>query len=125
MSRFFLALAGWLFVLLALLGVALPLLPATPFALLAAFCFARSSERWHRRIMESRMLGPLIQDWRRRRGLQPGTRLRLLGFVVFGALLSASVCFYRDQPLWPVGLGLSVGCLVILALPDSRICDGG
>jgi uncharacterized membrane protein YbaN (DUF454 family) len=62
--------ATWLVVgILALalggLGVVLPLLPTTPFVLLAAFAFANSSKRMHRWLMEHNIFGPLIANWQR------------------------------------------------------------
>jgi uncharacterized membrane protein YbaN (DUF454 family) len=48
-------------------GVVLPLLPTTPFVLLAAACFARSSETMHRWILEHGMFGPMVRDWHDRR----------------------------------------------------------
>jgi len=46
-------------------GVVLPLLPTVPFMLLAAFCFARSSERLHDWLLSHPTFGPSIEDWRR------------------------------------------------------------
>jgi len=62
--------ASWLVVgILALalggLGVVLPILPTTPFVLVAAFAFANSSERMHRWLMEHNIFGPLIVNWQR------------------------------------------------------------
>lgn len=54
---------GFLALLLGLIGVALPVLPTVPFILLAAFCFARGSERFHQRLLDHRLTGPLIKDW--------------------------------------------------------------
>lgn len=48
---------------LGVLGVALPLLPTVPFLLLAAFCFARSSERLHDWLVTHPRFGPPIADW--------------------------------------------------------------
>ncbi|MBY6049298.1 YbaN family protein [Vannielia litorea] len=56
-------LAGSLALLLGLLGVILPLLPTVPFVLLAAFCFARSSDRLHRWLVSHRSFGPMIENW--------------------------------------------------------------
>lgn len=50
---------------LGLIGVVLPLLPTVPFMLLAAFCFARSSERMHSWLVNHRVFGPAIADWNR------------------------------------------------------------
>lgn len=57
------ALAAYACLGLALAGVALPILPTTPFALLAAYCAARGSERLHRRLLAHGTLGPVIRDW--------------------------------------------------------------
>ncbi|MDF1668073.1 MAG: YbaN family protein [Roseovarius sp.] len=51
---------------LGILGIALPLLPTVPFILLAAFCFARSSERLHAWLLSHPMFGPMIEDWHER-----------------------------------------------------------
>ena len=48
---------------LGCLGVVLPLLPTVPFVLLAAFCFAQSSERLHTWLVTHRFFGPQITDW--------------------------------------------------------------
>lgn len=56
---------GWLCVGLGALGAFLPLLPTVPFLLLAAFCFARSSEKVHRWLVTHPKFGPPIADWKR------------------------------------------------------------
>ena len=55
--------AGWVSLALAFVGIFLPLLPTTPFVLLAAFCFSKSSERWHRWLLTQPRMGPLIRNW--------------------------------------------------------------
>ena len=49
---------------LGCLGVVLPLLPTVPFILLAAFCFAKSSNKLHNWLLTHRLFGKMIQDWR-------------------------------------------------------------
>ena len=58
---------GFLFLGLGVVGVFLPLLPATPFVLVAAACFARSSEKWHRWILANKTFGPMIRNWEQNR----------------------------------------------------------
>lgn len=48
---------------LGIIGIILPLLPTTPFILLAAFCFSKGSERMHRWLTRHRVFGPMIKDW--------------------------------------------------------------
>lgn len=69
--KLFWLLFGLLTLLLALIGVILPLLPTVPFLLLAAFCFARSSERLHTWLLHHKTFGPMIQDWYRSGAIRP------------------------------------------------------
>lgn len=48
-----------------IVGIFLPLLPTTPFVLLAAFCFSRSSQRCEQWLLSHRFFGPMVSDWRR------------------------------------------------------------
>ena len=60
-------LAGLMSVAIGAVGLVVPLLPTTPFLLVAAFAFARSSERLDRWLREHRSFGPLIDNWGPRR----------------------------------------------------------
>lgn len=55
---------GLFAVALGLIGIALPFLPTVPFMILAAFCFSRSSDRWHNWLVTHPIYGPHIRDWR-------------------------------------------------------------
>jgi uncharacterized protein len=61
--------AGGLALLTGFIGIFLPLLPTTPFVLLAAFCFARGSPRWEAWLLAHPRFGPLVRDWRERRAI--------------------------------------------------------
>ena len=68
---------------LGLIGVVVPLLPTVPFMLLAAFCFARSSERMHAWLVGHRIFGPAIADWQRSGAINPlGKRAATLSIVI-------------------------------------------
>jgi uncharacterized membrane protein YbaN (DUF454 family) len=54
---------GFAALILAVVGIVLPVLPTTPFILLAAACFARSSKRFHDMLLANRIAGPIIREW--------------------------------------------------------------
>lgn len=56
---------GFLSVLTGIIGIVLPLLPTTPFLLLAAFCFSKSSERLHQALLNHPWCGKIIDNWER------------------------------------------------------------
>lgn len=70
---------------LAIAGAALPLLPTTPFLLVAAFAFARSSPRLHRWLMTHPSFGPLIENWHRYGAISPKAKAAAL-FAMAAAL---------------------------------------
>ena len=64
-KRIVLIVAGLVSLALGAIGIFVPLLPTTPLVLVAAFCFANSSERLHQWLLDHNVFGPLIDNWRR------------------------------------------------------------
>ncbi|MEI6891268.1 MAG: YbaN family protein, partial [Pontiella sp.] len=62
-NKLFYLIAGFLLTALAAIGAVLPLLPTTPFLLLAAWCFSQSSEKCHRWLTEHKIFGSIIKNW--------------------------------------------------------------
>lgn len=62
-KRLLLYLCGWLSLILGVIGIFLPIMPTAPFAILAAWCFSKSSERWHQWLIGHKIFGPTIVDW--------------------------------------------------------------
>lgn len=99
---------GWLSFVTGLLGLVLPLLPCTPFMLLAAALFARSSPRFHHWLLHHAWFGPPIRDWQDHRGIRRDARRRAIIFI----LISFSVSLAITPMIWVRGLLLAI--LVIL-----------
>ncbi|SUX75136.1 Inner membrane protein ybaN [Citrobacter freundii] len=91
MQRIILIIIGWIAVVLGTLGVVLPLLPTTPFILLAAWCFARSSPRFHDWLLYRSWFGGYLRHWQKHRAMPPGAKPRaiLLILVTFSISLVA------------------------------------
>ena len=107
---------GLFFVALAALGVVLPGLPTTPFLLLAASCFAKSSTRLYAWLLTNRTFGPMIHNWEHNRSISRRVRnFAIASMLLMGAI---SVLFVVEQTfmqLLIVSLIL-IGCYVLLRI---------
>jgi uncharacterized membrane protein YbaN (DUF454 family) len=103
---------------LGIAGIVLPLVPTTPFLLLAAFAFARSSPRLHDWLLAHPRLGPPINDWRTHRAIS--RRAKGLAVGAMAAALGLSIA--TGLPVWLVAVQAVVLALVaafILTRPDG------
>jgi len=99
-----------LFLLLGIIGAFVPVLPTTPFILLAAWAAARSSPRLLNWLENHTAFGPMIRDWRR--GGVVRRRAKWLATVVMGA--SALYLLYGMRPLWVPLLAITcMACVLI------------
>jgi len=101
---------GFLFLAVGILGVALPLLPATPFVLLAAACFARSSEKWHQWLLANETFGPMVRDWEQNRCIS--CRVKLIAVVSMLLVGGYSIFHAVDSH----GLKIAGGLFVVAGL---------
>jgi len=86
---------GTLFLLLGIVGIFMPILPTTPFLLLATACYARSSRRFYNWLMNHPALGPLIVEWRTYRSIP--WRIKLVAVATMTLTFGSSIIFFiRD-----------------------------
>lgn len=101
---------GGLSVGLGAVGVVLPLLPTTPFMLLAAYCFARSSPRAERWLLEHPRFGPAIADWRTHGAIS--VRAKRWAMLALGLTFALSLAL--GLPFWV--LAAQGSALVLVAV---------
>ena len=94
MSRGVLIIAGTFFVGLGILGIFLPLLPTTPFLLLAAACYARSSERFYNWLLNNRWFGNYIKNYLEGKGAP--LRVKVLSISFLWIAIGYSVALVVD-----------------------------
>ena len=114
--RFLWLLVGLTALATGAVGLVLPLLPTTPFLLIAAFAFARSSTRLHRWLREHRSFGPLIDNWQRNRSIDRKTKRTAIIVIV----MTPVVTWLFDAPLWLIAcqiVVLSAPAIFILTRP--------
>jgi uncharacterized membrane protein YbaN (DUF454 family) len=101
--RAFWIVCGAIAVVLGILGIALPILPTTPFMILAAFCFARGSKRLETWLLTHPRFGPSLVDWRQHGAITP----RAKKAAIIGMALAFGISIF---------VGVSTTVLAIQAL---------
>ena len=114
--RLLLLVCGWVLVGLAALGLVLPLIPTTPFLLVAAACFYRSSNRFYNWLMTNKLFGKYIRDFTNKKGIPLKVKLGALLFLWTSLLVSAFVfvsILWVQILLIGIGFGVSIHILLI------------
>lgn len=96
MTRFVFIFLAYLFLLLALIGVALPGLPTVPFLLLAAWCASKGSEVLHNKLYAHPYLGKLLHDWEKHKAITRKSKIT----AIIMLLISAVFMFYTVDNRW-------------------------
>ena len=94
-----------------IVGVFLPVVPTTPFVLLSAWCFFRSSEKLYEWVVSNETFGPTIENYQEGRGITQKTRIKAI--VMMWLTITASVYFYISNLhliafLYLIAIGVSI-----------------
>ncbi|CAM3422039.1 YbaN family protein [Parendozoicomonas haliclonae] len=101
--------AGILSLVAGIIGIVLPLVPTTPFTLLSAWCFARSSKSFHTWLITHPRFGKIISDWETHRGMTAANKKRAYFLIVLTFSISIAVV----GPIW-LKVMLAVMCCGLL-----------
>lgn len=110
---------GTFFVGLGVLGIILPLLPTTPFLLLAAACYARGSKRFYNRLLNNKWIGGYIRNYREGKGTSIKIKMFTISLlwltIIYSALFAVSSLIVRII-LISIAIGVTVHILSIETL---------
>ena len=109
-KKYLLTLFGLLFVALGVIGAVLPILPTTPFLLLALACFANSSPRFHQMLLNNRWFGAALQQWEASRSITRRSKIKAMLMIVLTFAVSIEILQGRLQ----LQLGLLALCCILL-----------
>lgn len=107
------------FVALGVAGIFLPVLPTTPFLLLAAACYARASRRFYNWLLNNRWFGPTILEWQQYRSIRYRTKLTAIAMMAL-TLASSIVFFVHDARLQALLVALGIALAVYMYRIPSR-----
>lgn len=99
---------GLLMIVLAIIGAILPIMPTVPFLLVASWCFARSSPRFHNWLHNHKVFGPPIKQWEEQGVISPFVKLLAVGGMSAGF---CSFLLITKPVLW---LAICVAVVLIL-----------
>ena len=109
--------AGGLALVLGVIGIFLPVLPTTPFILLAAFCFAKGSPRVHQWMLRHALIGPILRNWEEHHSLT--RRTKSVAIISMWLMLCVSIWTFSDWPWAQVSLLVfgAIGTTMMLRIP--------
>ena len=117
-KRYLLLIAGFISLFVGLVGVILPLLPTTPFLILALACFSRSSHYFQQWLLNLAYVGPILQDWHAHRRIEKPKKDKIMLLTVFTFALS--IYFLSAVPVYQY---LLLAILFILLFFIRRIAE--
>ena len=118
MTRPFWIIFGLLALALGAIGVVLPLLPTTPFVILAAFAFAKGEPRLAALLERHRVFGPIIQDWRTHGAIAPTYKATAVGMML-ATFLGSIFLGFSSQILVIQAVVMAIAALFILSRPNG------
>lgn len=116
--RLFFFILGWFFFALGVVGAFLPVLPTTPIMLLALWCFARSSDRFHNWLYTHRVFGPPLQQWQEYRVIPVVAKCTAVFFMTASLIY---VFVFSDVVIWArvvMSVSMALGAGYILTKPS-------
>lgn len=110
---------GWLAIVCGVAGIFLPVVPTVPFLLLAAACFAKSSEVFHQWLLQHNHLGPLLNGYLNGTGIP--LRAKMTSLAMIGTSVPASIIFFVNATWAKVVLVVIavIICGYLLSLPTA------
>ena len=111
--RAFLIVAGLLSVVVGAIGIIVPLLPTTPFLLLAAVCFVRSSDRLYRWLTTNRVFGSYLRNYQEHRAMPAG--MKWCAISVLWLTIGLSIVAIDHLPVRVLLVVVAIGVTILIA----------
>ena len=119
-GRYLFLFAGHLSLTLGIIGLLVPVMPTSPFVILAAACYARSSERFHRMLLNNKHFGEDIRRWQERRCVR--RRVKILSVSALTVAFFLTIAFFIT-PLWAKFAVGALGVFAALTVLYLPVCD--
>jgi uncharacterized membrane protein YbaN (DUF454 family) len=124
-KKYLLIMAGSISLALGIIGIMIPVLPTTPFLLLASFCYLRSSKRLYHWMLNNRVFGSYVYNYLTYRAIKRS--VKVVSLMLLWITLAVSIALvsniYLRIFLVAVGIGVSIHVLSLKTLRKEHACD--
>ncbi len=114
-------LGGFISLILGIIGIVLPILPTTPFLLLASAAFAKSSKKFNRWLLNNKILGSYIRNYKEGKGMP--LKIKVITLLLLWITIAISILFLMDL-LWVqillICIAVAVSIHIILIRPKKK-----
>lgn len=119
MKKYFLISIGTIALILGIIGIVLPILPTTPFMLLAAACYVNASPKLYIWLIEHKYLGKYIKNYREYRGIP--LRAKIISIIMLWLGIGSSIIFFISLTIIDIFLLIVAVCVTIHLLSLKTI----
>lgn len=122
-KKYLLIFLGSVALTLGMIGIVLPILPTTPFLLLASFCYLRSSKQLYQWLINHKLLGPVIKNYMVHKAVTKRAKTCALIFLWISLIVSSVLIFniYLSLLLASIGIGVSIHLLSLKTLNKNNV----
>jgi uncharacterized membrane protein YbaN (DUF454 family) len=102
---------GFLMVILGIIGALLPVIPGTIFFILAAVCFAKSSEKFYKMLIHNKWVGPHLQNYLEEKFIPIRTKIVAISFLWLSVTVSSIYfvsAFWERVPMFLFAIGMTI-----------------
>ena len=118
--RYMYLIVGLIAVALGVIGIILPIVPTTPFLILALACFSKSSPRLHQWLIQHPWVGPTLQQWQTHRSIPAKVKVRAMWLIIVS--FSVSILILNGKPYLQAAL-LFCACILVIGLSRVKTAE--
>ncbi|HEY9187134.1 MAG TPA: YbaN family protein [Bacteroidota bacterium] len=117
LKKIFLIISGSFFIFLGTIGIFIPILPTTPFILLAAACYIKSSEKLYNWLTNNRIFSKYIKNYSLKKGMTKNTKLKIILLGLLAIIISSFFTYNTSEKIILYSLGIIM--IIVISLTKT------
>lgn len=117
LKKIFLIISGSFFIFLGTIGIFIPILPTTPFILLAAACYIKSSEKLYNWLTSNKVFSKYIKNYSLKKGMTKNTKLKVILLGLLAIIISSFFTYNTNEKIILYSLGIIM--IIVISLTKT------